>query len=89
MLRWRPIYLQCARNLFIDGKFEKLLWENLNKVLSVSPQKKKNKKKLEILLKFRKLNIKFINKNSIVINLNQPTAAGFYRFLVFEANSFF
>ena len=39
MLRWRPIYLQCARNLFIGGKFEKLLWENLNKVLSVSPQK--------------------------------------------------
>ena len=39
MLRWRPIYLQCARNRFIGGKFEKLLWENLNKVLSVSPQK--------------------------------------------------
>ena len=77
MLRWRPIYLQCARNLFIGGDFEKLLWENLNKVLSVSPQK------LETSLKFRKLNIKFINKNNIVINLNKPTAAGFYRFLVF------
>ena len=38
-----PIYLQCARNLFIGGKFEKLLWESLNKVLSVSPQKKKGK----------------------------------------------
>ena len=34
-----PIYLQCARSLFISGKFEKLLWENLNKVLSVSLQK--------------------------------------------------
>ena len=47
LLRWRPIYLQCARNLhvFIGGKVEKLLWENLNKVLSVSPQKKKQKKK--------------------------------------------
>ena len=39
MLRWRPIYLQYARNLFISGKFQKLLWENLNKVLSASPQK--------------------------------------------------
>ena len=83
MLRWRSIYLQCARNLFIGGKFEKLLWENLNKVLSVSPTKK-----LENSLKFRKLNIKFINKNNIFININQPTAAGFYHFLVFEANSF-
>ena len=84
MLRWRPIYLQCARNLFIGGKFQKLLWENLNKVLSVSPQKK-----LENSLKLRKLNIRFINKNNIVINLNQLTAAGFYRFLIFEATSFF
>ena len=39
MLRWRPIYLQCAPDLFIGGKFAKLLWENLYKVLSVSPQK--------------------------------------------------
>ena len=39
MLRWRPSYLQCARNLFIGGKFEKLLWENLNKALSVPLQK--------------------------------------------------
>ena len=80
MLRWRPIYLQCACNLFKGGKFEKLLWENLNKVLSVSPQKKKKKKKLENSLK---LNIKFINKNNIVINLNQPTAAGFLPFSSF------
>ena len=83
MLRWRPIYLQCARNLFIGGKFEKLLWENLNKVLFVSQQRPGK------LIKFPEINIKFINKNNIVINLNQPTAAGFYRFLVFEANSFF
>ena len=34
-----PIYLQCAHYPFIGGKFEKLLWENLNEVLSVSPQK--------------------------------------------------
>ena len=34
-------------------------------------------KKLENWIKFRKLNIKFINRNNIVINLNQPTAAGF------------
>ena len=34
-----PIYLQCAPNICIGGKFEKLLWDNLNKVLSVSPQK--------------------------------------------------
>ena len=39
MLRWRPIYLQSARNLFKGGEFEKLLRENLNKVLSGSPQK--------------------------------------------------
>ena len=83
MLRWRPIYLQRARNLFICGKFEKLLWENLIKYC-LFPHKK-----LENSLKFRKLNIKFIQKNNIVINLNQPTAAGLYRFLVFEANSFF
>ena len=38
-----PLVLQCARNLFIGGKFEELLWENLNKVLSVSPQKKTGK----------------------------------------------
>ena len=44
---------------------------------------------MENSLNFRKFNIKFINKNNIVINLNQPTAAGFYRFLVFEANLFF
>ena len=43
---------------------------------------------MENWIKLRKLNIKFINKNNIVINLNKPTA-GFYRFLVFEANSFF
>ena len=43
MLRWRPIYLQCACNLFIGGKFEKLLWDNLNKVFSVFPQKKAGK----------------------------------------------
>ena len=30
-----------------------------------------------------------MNKNNIVIDLNQPTLAGFYCFLVFEANSFF
>ena len=44
---------------------------------------------MENSLKFRKLNIISINKNNIVINLNQPTAAGFYRFLVFKADSFF
>ena len=60
-----------------------LLWENLNKVLSVSPQKTGK------LIKIPEINIKFINKNNIVINLNQPTAAGFNRFLVFEAYSFF
>ena len=35
--------LQCVCNLFIGGKFETLLWENLNKALSVSPQKKTGK----------------------------------------------
>ena len=62
----------------------KLLLENLNKKYCLFPNEK-----LENWIKLRKLNIKFIYKNNIVINLNQPTAAGFYRFLVFEANSFF
>ena len=63
VLWWRPIYLQCARNLFIGGKFEKLLWENL---IEVSPQITGK------FIKIPEINIKFINKNNIVINLNQP-----------------
>ena len=62
---------------------KEVLWENLNKVLSISPQKTGK------INKIPESKYKIVNKNNIFIDLNQPTIAGFYRFLVFEANSFF